>query len=324
MLWWLASFGTLSSAAVIGTASLFFIPGPLYGKLAAGAWAVGALVAIIIARRRPLAAFSVFAIAVAGWGLWWSTQRPRNDRNWEAEYARQPTARLEGSRVVVDNLRNFDWQTPGGAVERWESRTFDLDKLEGIDLFASYWSGETIAHLILSFGFSDGQRLAVSVETRREKGEEWSAAAGFFRAYELAFVAADERDVVRLRTNVRGEDVRLYRLQTRPDMRKQIFVELITEMNQVAVNPRFYHSVWTNCTTQLVRIARAAGRRLPLDWRMLASGHAPSYLYDHGLLDTRRPFPELRSLAAVSEKGKAAGSDPAFSDRIREGIPALP
>lgn len=324
MLWWLAALGTLSSGALISTASLYFLPGALHSRLVAAAWAVAALAAVIIARRRPLAAFSAFAIAVAGWGMWWSVQRPLNDRNWEAEYARQPTARLDGTRFTIDNFRNFDWKTETSALERWESRTFDIDRLEAIDLIASYWSGETIAHLILSFAFSDGQRLAVSVETRREKGEAWSAAAGFFRAYELAFVAADERDVVRLRTTVRGEDVRLYHLVTRPEMRKQLLIELLNEMNDVAANARFYHSIWTNCTTQLVRIARAAGRRLPLDWRMIASGHAPSYLYDQGLLDTRRSFPALRDLAAVSARGKAAGDDPAFSARIREGIPPLP
>lgn len=324
MLWWLGTFGTLCSAALIATASHFFITSPLHSAIAVAGWIAGALATIVLARRRPVGAFGVFAAALGLWALWWSSQLPRNDRNWEAEYARQPTARLEGTTFVIDNLRNFDWQTTTTAVERWESRTFDMDKLESLDLFVSYWSGELIAHLILSFGFSDGQHLAVSVETRREKGEAWSAMAGFFRAYELAFVAADERDVVRLRTNVRGEDVRLYRLVTNAEMRKQLLVELLNEMNQLAVHPRFYHSLWTNCTTQLVRIARAAGRRLPLDWRMLASGQAPAYLYEQGLIDTRRPFSELRTLAAIAPKAKAADKDAHFSARIRGGIPALP
>jgi hypothetical protein len=59
--------------------------------------------------------------------------------------------------------------------------------------------------------------VAISIETRKEKGEGYSAVLGFFRQYELYYVAADERDVIRVRTNVRGEHVFLYRIQMHHD-----------------------------------------------------------------------------------------------------------
>ena len=175
---------------------------------------VVAVVCLASSRRRiALAAYAAFS---AGILPWWSTVTPSKDRDWQPDVARSVTATIDGDRLVVSNARNFNWRSDTDFDQRWEERTYSLSHVSNVDLILSYWAGEAIAHLIVSIGFDDGSRLAFSIETRKSRGEEYSTIAGFFRQYELSIVAADERDVVRVRSNVRGEDVRIYRLRMPP------------------------------------------------------------------------------------------------------------
>jgi hypothetical protein len=258
------------------------------------------------------------------WALWWISIRPSNDRQWAADVAHQAVGVIDGDTLRMRNVRNFDWHTETAFAERWEACTYDLGTLEHMDLFVCRWAGPYMAHLIVSFVFADGRCLAFSIETRRERSEAWSSFAGFFKAYELIIIAADERDVVRVRTNVRGEDVRLYRLATHADMRRNILERYVTDSNALINRPRFYHTIWSNCTTQIARIIWAAGRRFPLDWRIIVSGYVPNYLYGMGLLDTSQPFAELYRLADIVPRAKAADADADFSALIREGVPTPP
>ena len=125
------------------------------------------------------------------------------------------------------------------------------------------------------------------------------------------------RDVVRLRTNVRREQVARYRLRTTPQMRRRLLLAYVAEMNALAQRPRFYHTVVSNCTTEVIRLLRAAGRRLPLDWRILVSGNVPDYLHELALLEDQRPMPVVRASADISAQALAAEGDPAFSRLIR-------
>jgi hypothetical protein len=183
----------------------------------------------------------------------------------------------------------------------------------------SYWAGESIAHAMASFGFADGQHLVFSIEIRKEKTESYSALAGFFRAYELSFIAADERDVVGVRTNVRGEDVRIYRLRMAPAQARALLLEYVDEANDLTRKPRFYNSLITNCTTQIFRMVRTLQPGLPLDYRVLLAGYVPDYVYDLGRLNTSLPFEALRDRSHI--RGKSDSTDPDFSKRIREGVP---
>lgn len=221
---------------------------------------------------------------------------------------------------MVHDVRNFVWRSDSDFEPNWETRSYDLSKLKGLDLIMSYWSGEAIAHTIVSFGFSDGQQLAFSIEIRKEKTESYSALAGFFRAYELSFIAADERDVVGVRTNVRGEDVRIYRLRVSPSQTRALLLEYIAEANDLARAPRFYNSLTTNCTTQIFRMVRAIQPGLPLDYRILLAGYVPQFIYDRGAMAAGFPFDVLRDQSHI--RGKAQSTDPDFSRMIRQGVPA--
>ena len=317
----LAALATVATGAILAVSAYFFLGSRGHGLAVAAAWSALTLVVLVTGAARLSVPVSTFWVAALVWSGWWLSLTPSHDRVWATDVARLPTGSLSGEMLTVTNVRNFEWSSSSKAVERWETRTYDLGKLDSLDLFASYWSGEAMAHLILSFGFSDGQRLAISIETRRERDEIWSAFAGFFKSYELIYIAADERDVIRLRSNVRGEDVRLYRIKSARDVRKRLLIEYVREMNSLAERARFYHTVWTNCTTQIAGIVRSVGRSIPLDWRIIASGYVPNLLYDLDLLDRSMPFPELRRAANIVPRAKAADTDPGFSDLIRIGVP---
>jgi len=295
---------------------------PVRGLLA-GAGLVLTLVTVAsLATSRRWVALAVYAASVALFLAWWATIRPTNDRNWAPDVARSVTSTIDGDRLVVKNVRNFTWRSDTDLDQRWEQRTYNLSHVTDVDLIMSHWAGEAIAHTIVSFGFDEGARLAFSIETRKESDEGYSSVAGFFKQYELAVVAADERDVVRVRSNVRGEDVRIYRLRMTPANARVLLREYVEEGNDLALAPRFYNTLTSNCTVLVFDMVRVIHPGLPMDARVLFSGYLPNYAYDLGATDTSVSFEKLRELSKIHDKAAQADADPRFSARIREGIPA--
>ena len=244
--------------------------------------------------RYRLAALVAFAVAVCSTAVWWSTIRPPDHADWAPDVARQVTGSVEGDRLTLTNVRDFEWHDGQDATERWVTRSYDLDKLRTLDLFMSYWAGPEMAHVILSFGFEGDAYLAWSIEVRRTRGGEFSPIADLFKSNPLIIVAADERDVVRVRSNLRGEDVQLYRLNASPEAARRLLLEYVSDANELAVRPQFYNSLTTNCTTTAVKMMRAVGAAIPFDWRLIVNGYLPDYAYARGALDTRVSLPVLR------------------------------
>ena len=290
----------------------------------AGAFALGALAAFpfLPNRRRALLGFvAAFAVVL----LWWISIEPSNGRDWQAEVAVLPYATGDGDRVTLHNVRNFDYRTEQDFAPQYEDRTFDLSALDAVDLIAVYWAGDAIAHIMVSFGFA-GEHVAFSIETRKEKGEAYSPLAGFFQKYELIYVVGDERDLIRVRSNYRRpqERVYLYRTRMNPANGRRLFLEYIMKINQLSERPEFYNTLTTNCTTDVWWLVRHLTGQLPLDWRVLLSGYFPEYAYDLGSLDTSMPFQELKARSLINAKAHAADQDPEFSERIRAGLPRPP
>jgi hypothetical protein len=306
-----------------GAAALWF-DGPserwLAGLLAA---VFGALGAGILLRVRPYARALLLAAASVGvLAGWWLSVPARNDRNWLADVSKLPVAAFDGGKVTVQNVRNFEYRSKSDYDERWETRTYDLEQLRRVDLFLSFWGPTAIAHTIASWEFADGSHLAISIEARKEKGEPYSAFRGFFRQFEVYYVVADERDVVALRATHRGETVYLYRLRTSPEKAKAILLDYLREINALANAPRWYNAITHNCTTAIRYHARQVGLSQPLDWRLFANGHLPELAYERGMIDSSLPLETLRRRSDITEKARAAGQDPMFSTRIRQGLPS--
>jgi uncharacterized protein DUF4105 len=284
--------------------------------------AAAVIVALFTRRRRP--AVLVFAAALLLVGAWWSTIRPSNDRAWQPDVAVLPYATIDGGRVTVRNIRNFDYRTETDFTPRYYDRTFDLARLDRVDLVAVYWMGPAIAHLFLTFGFGD-DHLAISIEARKERSEGYSALGGFFRQYELVYVVADERDVIRLRTNYRKdppEDVYLFRTRASLDNGRRVFLDYMRAINELHERPRFYNTLTTNCTNVILTHTRVNPGHVPFSWKILLSGYAPEYIYEAGRLDGALPFEELKRRSHINAAAQAADQAPDFSQRIRAGLPA--
>ena len=284
--------------------------------------AVGVLVWVRPWRRAVAVFLAGFAVVLLGW----LAIPARNDRNWQPDVAVLPYATFEGDLVTVHNIRNFDYRSETDFTPAYYDKTFDLRKLESVNLIAVYWMGPAIAHTFLSFGFDGGDHLAISIETRKEQGEEYSTIKGFFKQYELYYVVADERDVIRLRTNYRKdppEDVYLYRSHGPIENGRRLFLEYLREINLLKEEPEFYNTVTTNCTTTIWQNTRINPDHLHFSWKILLSGYVPEYMYEVGRLDTSLPFPELKARSLINSRAQAADQDPDFSRRIREGLPGF-
>jgi Domain of unknown function (DUF4105) len=311
----------LAAGIVWGTLALWF-DGPSARWLAgllAGGFAVGCL-GLLVVQRFVRAAIAVL-VALVSIAVWWLTIPPSNDREWLPDVARLPSASLDGHLITVRNVRNFDYRSETDFTERWDTRTYDLDQIRGFDMFISYWGPTLIAHTIASWELGDGRHLAVSIETRKEKDESYSALRGFYRQFELYYVVADERDVIGVRAVHRGERVFLYRLKAPPEQARALLLEYLREINRLARSPDWYHALTHNCTTTIRVHAKHVAAAQPWSWKILANGYLDELGYQRGSIDTSLPFLELRQRSEITEKAKGAYDAPDFSRRIREGLP---
>jgi hypothetical protein len=290
-----------------------------WGFAAVGLVTVGALA--VRRGRRP--ALAVFAAALVLVLFAWASPTPSNDRDWQPEVAVLPHATIKGDLVTVHNIRNFDYRTETDFTPAYYDRTFDLRRLDRVDLVAVYWIGPAIAHIFLSFGFGD-QHLPISIEVRKTRSKEYSTVAGFFRQYELIYVVADERDVIRVRTNYRKsppEDVYMFRAVAPIENGRRIFLDYMRDINALKERPRFYNTLTTNCTTVIFAHTTVNPGHMPLSWKILLSGYVPEYMYELGRVDRSLPFAELKRRSHVNAAAQAADKAPDFSQRIRVGIP---
>lgn len=311
---------------VAWAAAALWFDGPASRALAgvlAAAFVVAALAPLVVARRflRGLLLFAALFLVVL---LWWLSIEPSNDRNWMADVAQLPYGEVEGDRLTLHNVRDCLYTTETDYEARWDTRTYDLSAIDGLDLFLCYWGPREIAHTIMSWDFADGQHLAISIETRKEVGEEYSAVKGFFRQYELYYVVADERDVIRLRTDYRGEDVYLYRLRTPPDRARKLLLEYVDRINGLVAQPVWYNALTHNCTTVIFENVRPIIGYIPFDWRILLNGRIDEMLYEQGVINTSLPFETVRERSHVNENARRAGDEGDFSAIIRSGLPGRP
>ncbi len=305
----LALFGLfwLAVNAHVGAAMLW----PVRGVLA-----VAGLAALV---GLWLGWITIVAVATAGvalgFALWYLALVPRNDKAWIPEVAHGVSATI-GSRVALHRVRRFRWTAGNQYVERWEPMVVDPDTISSVDLVMSIWSSPLIAHTMVSFGFADGRHVVFSGETRRQKGDRFTITGGFFRRFELVLLAADERDVIHLRTDIRREKVSLFPVLMEPGARKALFLAFLQQGNDLVLRPRWYNTVTANCTTVPFGIVQTIAPRLGYDWRLLLSGHLPGFLHKLGVLPDGT-MDELRARAQLAPSGDAGHDDHAYSRALR-------
>jgi hypothetical protein len=286
------------------------------------AFAAFAIWALWLSRQRWMSV--AFIVLYLGVVAWWIAIPPSHDREWRPEVAVMPRAVIDGDRVRITGVRNFDYRTRNDFTVRYEEREVLLSHLTGVDFYVSYWSEGLVGHTFLSFIFDNAPPLSISIETRPEVGEGFNPIASLFKQFELIYVVGDERDIVGVRTNHRGETVYLYRLNASPDKARELLLVYLERINELADRPEFYHLLSNSCTINIIRYLNAAGRKGRFDIRHLFNGLIDSYLYHSGRVDTTLPFDELRRRSLINEAAQAAADAPDFSQRIRASVPTIP
>lgn len=315
----------------IWVSGLLFYQLPVPGWLAllvALAWLAAAIwMSLRVVRGRAgrrVGAAYVLCIAVAAAG--WMALAPSQDRVWADDVAeRLHVVSFDGRHVVLDNVRAFNWRTEVDYDAHWVRRAYDLQQLRSADLVLSYWMGPAIAHTLVSFGFDDGRQLVFSLEIRKERGESFSALGGFFRKFEMTLVASEETDIIRTRTNARGEDVYLYRLHGMSQAQlRTLFAAYIGQARALDAEPAFYNTLTSNCTTIVFDLARHIAPGLPLDYRLLLSGYLAEYAFDQQALVPGYDFNTLRARGRITERALQPQAAQHFSTSIRHGVPGIP
>jgi hypothetical protein len=317
LLWALLALLTLwAVAALCFDVRISWLQVPL-----AAIYGLGMLAVWVRVRRPWKAIFTAvgFVLVLA----WWFSLKPSNDRDWQPDVAVLPHADIAGNQVTIHNIRNCDYHTETNFDVQHYDKTFDLDQLCAVDLYLVTWGSPNIAHTMASFGFTNGDYVCFSIETRKQKGQNYSAVKGLFRQFELSIIVADERDVVRLRTNYRqGEEACLYRLRSSPEQGRTLFLDYLHRINELRDRAEWYNAITDNCTTG-IRTQRAAADRAPWDWRMLINGHLDEMLYEHGTIINNLPFAELKQRSHINAQARAADQAADFSQQIRIGLPGF-
>lgn len=317
MLWWLAAVAATLGLLWACAALYFSAPSPIV----AGLFGI-VLVPMIWVSRRWLT-LAIATLAVVGVGAWWWQLAPTNDAQWQADVATLPEVRFDadGDRFTVRNTRDFIYTSEFVYTPRYRDEQYALSQLRTVDLFLIYWGSPWIAHTIVSFGFDDGRQLAVSIETRKRVGQEYSAIRGFFRQFTLTYVVATERDVVRLRTDYRNEDVYLYRLKASPQFARDAFRQYAAHINRLYAAPEWYNALTENCTTSIRNDVYAYLPNQSLDWRLFVNGRIDEMMYERGTLDRSLPFAELKARSYINPVAHALPPGSDYSLGIRAGLP---
>jgi hypothetical protein len=326
VLWTRLALGALPLVSLWGAFALWFqVPGgTLRKRLVIALWlGFGAACMLTLWRGSLLPGVAAFVLAFGSLLLWWRRLAPSNERLWADDVARMTTGSIAGEEVTLHNVRNFDWRSESDYTQRWETRSYDLARLVSLDMVLSYWSLRTIAHVLISFGFEDRAQVVFSVEIRRQKAQRFSEIGGFFKEFELSIIAADERDIIGVRTNVRGEDDYLYHIRIPVPAMRALFLEYVRRANQLVQRPRYYDTIRVNCTTLVFHMMKGILGKLPLDYRLLLSGLLPGYVYRVGGLDSRYTLAELRRFGRITERARRAEHGADFCAAIRAGIPPL-
>lgn len=247
--------------------------------------------------------------------------RPSLDRDWTRDQTVLARAEISGDTVSITDIRNINYRTTSDYDVRYYDKTFDLNKLESVWYMVEPFSGHGAgaAHTLVSFGFAGGDYVAMSVEIRKEKGESFSPVKGILRQYELVYVIADERDVIKLRSNYRKDEVFLYPMKTTKENMRKLLVSMIERANKLATEPEFYNTLTSTCTTNLVaHVNDIVPGRIPWSYKVLMPAYSDELAREVGLIDDTLSIEELRAKYRINDKAMKYADDPLFSERIRE------
>jgi hypothetical protein len=230
-----------------------------------------------------------------------------------------PYAEIFSDRVHLYNIRDCEYRTDQDYDVRHLDRQVQLADVRTVDfIVVPFTNAPIIAHTMLSFGLADGEHIVFSVEARLESHENYELVAGTNNEYELMWVIGTERDLIRLRTEVRNVDVYLYPTRATPQQVQKVFLAAVARVNQIARQPEFYDLISNNCTTNIVDLVnQLRPGSIPEDIRVVLPGHSDRLAYDLGLLAAEGPFEQNKAASKINWVAKLNAHNANFSQAIR-------
>lgn len=247
-------------------------------------------------------------------------KKPSNERDWSLDQKVLSTISKSGDIIKITNVRNFTYASTTSYTPNYYTKEYDLSKIKKVWYIVEPFSGyKGAAHTFLSFEFEDKVFLAVSVEIRKEIGEKFDAKQGLLREYELMYLFADEKDVVKLRTNFRKDTVYIYPVQTTSEKTRALFTEITTRAQVLALQPEFYNTFFNNCTTNIIaHVNKINPGRIPFSYAAIFPEYSDVVAHKLGLIPNDLPIEEIRAKYKINEKAELYENSPDFSSKIRE------
>lgn len=253
-------------------------------------------------------------------GLFYISIKPTNIADWSFDQQILPTAKISNDLVTIENVRNFRYTSTSDYRPSYYTREYDLSKIKSVDYIVEpFGEFSGAAHTFLSFGFEGDEYVSISVEIRKKKGQSFSPWKGLLKQYTLVYVVADEKDVVKLRSNYRKDDVYIYPTKIDKEHARKLFLSMIARVNKLHDQPEFYNTITNTCTTNIVRHVNDISEiKVPFSYKVLMPGYSDKLAYDLGLLDTTLPYDKIRERYQINDKAMKYADDKDFSLKIRE------
>ncbi len=287
-----------------------------WGRWVTVAWIVAVVATLVVWRPiwQPVIALLAAEILFL---IWWFRQKPSNDRDWDPSAVFLPRAIIDGDAVTIENVRNLEYRTVDDFTANWETRSYRLSNIKGVDVIFFDWGDGLRGHPALVFDFGPDGRICMSIEARITNGQKYSVFRSLYRQQELIFVAADERDIILRRTKYSERQWGfLYQINSNANELTTVFLDYINKINQLYESPAWYHVLFTNCTTSFYKLPST---RVRWDWRVIANARLDRALYKDGRLDRTLPLAELRRLSYINDIANAAPAE-GFGDHIRREL----
>ncbi len=253
---------------------------------------------------------------------WYFFDQPPVAGDWQEQLAVGSTAEFNGDLVTVRNVRNFRYfPTESDMHPSYYDKTYDLNQIKKVWYVSEPFNENKLAgHTFVSFEFNNGDFLAISIEARKTKEQSYSIWKGMMHSYPLIYIAADERDVLLMRANLRKDQVYVYPVKLeKPENARLLLVDMLERMNDLLVRPVWYHTLFENCTSSIAKHVNniTPGRISKFSWQLWLTASADELALKHGLIDTDLLIDKAREKFNVNQKSLQIGDTPNYSAGIR-------
>lgn len=249
----------------------------------------------------------------------WLSMPASNDRLWTADQEHFPEIKIKNNMITINNFRHSHYRSQTDFDARWKSTSVDLNQLVSVDFLVEHFSViEGIAHTFLTFGFEDGNHIAISVEIRKEIGEYYSPVAALFRRYELIYVIGDERDLIGMRTEHRKNPVYLFPIKASKEEIQTLFLSMLDKAHELESQPQYYNTLFNTCATNIVQhLNKNFGLEMGWDMRISFPGHSAELAYELDLINTKKSLKDAKTQFKIKKNHPIIDDGKKWSQLIR-------